>query len=91
MTTVGLPGYAGTVLFDLDGTLLDSSRPVLEAYAVAFAGMGLAVLPEAELHSADLAARHRELRRVLPRLNVLGGCCGTDHRHVEAIGRAWLS
>jgi methionine synthase I (cobalamin-dependent) len=21
---------------------------------------------------------------------VLGGCCGTDCRHVEAIGRAWM-
>ncbi len=38
---------------------------------------------------ADLAARHAELRSRLPRLNVLGGCCGTDHRHVEAILDAW--
>ena len=30
---------------------------------------------------------HAELRRCLPYLTVLGGCCGTDHRHVEAIGR----
>ncbi|WP_297973111.1 homocysteine S-methyltransferase family protein [uncultured Amaricoccus sp.] len=22
---------------------------------------------------------------VLPRLRVVGGCCGTDHRHVAAI------
>jgi len=39
----------------------------------------------------DLAAHHRALRQALPRLNVVGGCCGTDHRHVGAIGRAWLS
>jgi S-methylmethionine-dependent homocysteine/selenocysteine methylase len=32
--------------------------------------------------SADYAALRRRLGR---RLNVLGGCCGTDHRHVEAI------
>ena len=24
-------------------------------------------------------------------LNVLGGCCGTDHRHVTAICDAWLA
>lgn len=37
----------------------------------------------------DLAGRYRRLRDVLPNLNVLGGCCGTDHRHVAAIGAAW--
>jgi homocysteine S-methyltransferase len=34
---------------------------------------------------AELAAQYQQLRAMLPRLNVLGGCCGTDHRHVEAI------
>jgi S-methylmethionine-dependent homocysteine/selenocysteine methylase len=38
----------------------------------------------------DLAGRYVALRRSLPRLNVLGGCCGTDHRHVAAIRDAWL-
>ena len=37
----------------------------------------------------DLADRYRRLRAPLPRLNVLGGCCGTDHRHVAAIRDAW--
>jgi homocysteine S-methyltransferase len=37
----------------------------------------------------DLAARYAALRERLPNLNVLGGCCGTDHRHVAAIGNAW--
>ena len=37
----------------------------------------------------DLGARYRRLRKPLPRLNVLGGCCGTDHRHVAAICAAW--
>jgi S-methylmethionine-dependent homocysteine/selenocysteine methylase len=36
----------------------------------------------------QLAAEYHELRAVFPRLAVVGGCCGTDHRHVEAIGRA---
>jgi len=36
----------------------------------------------------DLGARHVRLRARLPNLNVLGGCCGTDHRHVTEIYRA---
>jgi homocysteine S-methyltransferase len=39
----------------------------------------------------DLAARHAELKALLPAVNVLGGCCGTDHRHVGAICTAWLA
>ena len=39
----------------------------------------------------DLAKRYRALRTKLTNLNVLGGCCGTDHRHVEAICQAVLS
>ena len=38
---------------------------------------------------ADLSARYAALREKLPRLNVLGGCCGTDHRHVGEICAAW--
>jgi S-methylmethionine-dependent homocysteine/selenocysteine methylase len=38
---------------------------------------------------ADLAARHLPLRDSLPNLNLLGGCCGTDHRHVGEICAAW--
>ncbi len=49
MTPV-LPRRPGTVLFDLDGTILDSSVPVLHAWGVAFEGMGLAPLPGDELH-----------------------------------------
>jgi homocysteine S-methyltransferase len=37
---------------------------------------------------ADLAARYVQLRAALPSLHVVGGCCGTDHRHVEAIATA---
>jgi homocysteine S-methyltransferase len=33
----------------------------------------------------DLAERYVGLRRMLPGLAVLGGCCGTDHTHVAAI------
>lgn len=34
---------------------------------------------------AELGRLYRDLRRTLPRLTVLGGCCGTDQRHVEQI------
>jgi len=37
----------------------------------------------------DLAARYRELRPLLPGLNVVGGCCGTDERHIEKISAAF--
>ncbi len=36
---------------------------------------------------ADLAERYAELRAALPRLRVLGGCCGTDHSHIDAISQ----
>ena len=39
----------------------------------------------------SLGREYRELRDRFPHLTVLGGCCGTDHRHVEAIGRASFS
>jgi homocysteine S-methyltransferase len=34
---------------------------------------------------AELGRQYAALRARLPRLTVLGGCCGTDHRHVDAI------
>ena len=38
----------------------------------------------------ELAGDYRELLEALPSLCVLGGCCGTDHRHVDAIARECL-
>ncbi|MBX4927729.1 homocysteine S-methyltransferase family protein [Rhizobium binae] len=38
----------------------------------------------------DLGRRYRKLLDRLPELRVLGGCCGTDHRHVAAICEACL-
>jgi homocysteine S-methyltransferase len=37
---------------------------------------------------AELAADYMKLRAQLPALRVVGGCCGTDHRHVGAISSA---
>lgn len=40
---------------------------------------------------ADLAERYVALGEKLPAMRVLGGCCGTDHRHVAAIAERWMS
>jgi len=51
-----------------------------------------AELDEAEVlddgNPSELGRQYRELKAQLSKLNVLGGCCGTDHRHVEAICKA---
>lgn len=39
----------------------------------------------------EFGRQYRALRDKLNHLNVLGGCCGTDHRHLEAICQAVLS
>lgn len=53
----------------------------------------------AELDEADdldagdpvaLGAEYAALRQRFPHLTVLGGCCGTDQRHIEEIARACL-
>lgn len=36
----------------------------------------------------ELGRENAALRRAMPQIAVLGGCCGTDHRHIEAICRA---
>lgn len=38
-----------------------------------------------EGNPSELGAQYRELVDRLPALSVLGGCCGTDHRHIEEI------
>jgi S-methylmethionine-dependent homocysteine/selenocysteine methylase len=36
----------------------------------------------------ELAAQYSDLRQRHPQINILGGCCGTDHRHVAQIALA---
>ncbi len=38
--------------------------------------------------SIELGGQYRDLLRRHAQINVLGCCCGTDHRHVESISRA---
>lgn len=39
----------------------------------------------------ELGVQHAKLKKRLPQLNVVGGCCGTDRRHVEQIATACLA
>jgi homocysteine S-methyltransferase len=39
----------------------------------------------------DLGRRYVALRNAFPRLRILGGCCGTDHRHAAAICAACVT
>jgi homocysteine S-methyltransferase len=54
-----------------------------------------AELDEAEeLDEGDpvlLARDNAALREALPNVRLIGGCCGTDHRHVAEMAAAWLS
>ena len=38
----------------------------------------------------ELGKQYARLKRRVSNLNVMGGCCGTDHRHVEQIAEACL-
>jgi methionine synthase I (cobalamin-dependent) len=38
----------------------------------------------------ELAAHYRALVDRVPTLNVLGGCCGPDHRHIEELCKATI-
>jgi S-methylmethionine-dependent homocysteine/selenocysteine methylase len=42
-----------------------------------------------EGNPGELGAQHAALQGRLPAVTVLGGCCGTDARHVAAIVSAW--
>ena len=57
-------------------------------------------LSHAELDVADslddgdpeeFGALHSELVDLLPNLRVVGGCCGTDHRHVGCVSKRLLT
>ena len=39
---------------------------------------------------AELGSQYARLKKRMSGLNIMGGCCGTDHRHVEQIARACL-
>ncbi len=39
----------------------------------------------------ELSIQYQKLKTLLPNLNILGGCCGTDIRHIEEICQGALS
>ena len=41
-------------------------------------------------NAAELGRQYADLKRRFGHLNVMGGCCGTDHRHIEQIASACL-
>lgn len=54
--------------------------------------MSHAELDEAEVlddgDPVELASQYAEMREAFPGITVLGGCCGTDHRHISEIAVA---
>jgi S-methylmethionine-dependent homocysteine/selenocysteine methylase len=45
--------------------------------------------PELDIgNPQELGEQYAALLRRFPHINVLGGCCGTDHRHIACIGEA---
>ena len=61
-------------------------------------GVNASALSHAELDDAEeldegdpetLARDNAALRDRLPSIRLLGGCCGTDHRHVARMATAW--
>jgi S-methylmethionine-dependent homocysteine/selenocysteine methylase len=45
--------------------------------------------PELDIgNPAELARQYAGLRNEYPHINVIGGCCGTDHRHIEEMAIA---
>jgi len=63
----------------------------LRANASCLSHAELDVMTELDIGDpADLAQRYRLLVEGFPHIRVIGGCCGTDLRHVEAMAAACL-
>jgi len=60
----------------------------------AAAGVDMELDDATELDSGDpvkLAGEYLDLKRALPGVRVVGGCCGTDTRHIAGICERWLA
>ena len=53
-----------------------------------------AALDESETLDAgdkgELARGYLNLKKLLPNFSIIGGCCGTDHTHMEEISEVWF-
>lgn len=36
----------------------------------------------------ELGKQYQDIRKLHPQITILGGCCGTDHRHIHSISKA---
>ena len=81
------------------GRRASASFPTGEAWVSRIKGLraNASCLSHAELDEAEelddgnpqeLGQQYSDLRRLMGHITVLGGCCGTDHRHIEAISHA---
>jgi S-methylmethionine-dependent homocysteine/selenocysteine methylase len=70
----------------------DPSIGRIRAVRVNASRMSHAELDESEVldegDPGELGRQLAALRERAPHINVLGGCCGTDHRHIDAVARA---
>jgi S-methylmethionine-dependent homocysteine/selenocysteine methylase len=79
-----------------DGVLVEGEAWVkrirgLRANASRMSHAQLNDAPELDAGDAtELGQEYADLKKRLPQLNVMGGCCGTDHRHIEQIALACL-
>ncbi len=42
-------------------------------------------------HKEKLARGYQHLKTLLPNFSIIGGCCGTDHTHMEEICEIWFN
>jgi homocysteine S-methyltransferase len=79
------PTHFERVLRDDDGAWRERIRG-LRANASSRSHAELNDAPDIDSgNPAELGQQYASLMELLPRLNVMGGCCGTDDRHVEQI------
>jgi len=80
-----LRGEIGTI----DRVLEDSIRLEYQQSIQISSVLALGLSDEGILRDPlELAGQYADLRRRFPHINVLGGGCGTDHRHVGCISAA---
>ena len=83
---VELPHFAAFPLNVTSGAPWVGRIGGLRANASAKSHAELDASPEIDIGDiAELADDHAELLPSLPNLQLIGGCCGTDHRHIAAI------
>jgi S-methylmethionine-dependent homocysteine/selenocysteine methylase len=78
-------------VFNSDGIWLEKIKAIRANASI----KSHAELDEAEElddgNPVELGMQYQKLITILPNLNIFGGCCGTDHRHVEEMCKSVLS